>query len=58
MIAERFGEPVSHIGVFGEPGHWSATLIVNPMGRPSERRWSDPLPATLSNADLAASHMS
>lgn len=37
MLAERSGEPVSRIAVFGEPGNWSATLLVNPSGS-AERR--------------------
>jgi len=37
MIADRSGEPVSRIAIFGEPGNWDAALIVNPVGN-AERR--------------------
>jgi len=37
MIGERSGEPVSRIALFGEPGNWDATLILNPVGN-AERR--------------------
>jgi hypothetical protein len=37
MIAERSGEPISRIAVFGDPDNWDAALLVNPVGN-AERR--------------------
>jgi hypothetical protein len=37
LLAERSGEPVHRVSVFGEPGNWDATLLAKQVGN-AERK--------------------
>ena len=37
LLAERSGEPVHRVSVFGQPGNWDATLLARQVGN-AERK--------------------